>query len=442
MSEKVPTISSMKSVRDRFSKITTKNLKRLTIISSLTPHAIVATSILCRASLKTNTLFHAKFVDPLVPAETIAKHLSDKSNTLLVTVGLDVYGKMPDKKDHFLPIGCLFHPDLVSIENTQPEFPLSALTYTFASEKMDVDTGDFALAILGSILEDVTNRFSKEFIELGTKNGLILSRKGIKIPGANFLPLEIVFLNNIHPYLDGLSGVAKSCQKLFTDADLSLSNRIAPMSQLTNEETKQLTTVLIPYLSTGAIPNVLGSDYELPMENSTSPMRYISSIVSLGQFIWSHRKTGLFLGILIGDRARQLSSLVDKYTEYCSTTIKGVHRLSVVLNETESQIQSSDLFVSVSNLDIPDEVLADVSRILLETTLENKKFVVLRTNQSTSITWTKEFPLVTTMAKFLEQNIPLLSTSSTSIRVLDSSDVTHAKVMEAIRHITTEDALS
>ncbi len=441
MNEKASTISSMKSVRDRFSKISTKSLKRLTIISSLTPHAIVATSILCRASLKTNTLFHAKFVDPLVSAEVFTEHLSDKSNTLLVTVGLDVYGAMPDKQTRFLPIGCFFHSDLTSVKKTPPEFPLSALTYTFANEKMNTDTGDFVLAILGSILENVANEASKELVETGIQNKLILPRKGIKIPGANFLPLETTLLNNIHPYLDGLSGVTKSCQKVFTDADLPYSKRTIPMTLLTNEEATQLTSALLPYLSAGTIPEVLGSDYELPLENPASPMRYISSILSLGQFVWSQRMMGLFLGILIGDRARQLSSLVEKYTEYCKNTINGVRTLNVVLNETESHIQSTDFIVSVSNLNMLDTMLVDASRILLETTLENKKFIVLRTSQSITVAWTKEFSLVPTMAIFLEQNIPLMSTSSTSIKVPDSSDATYAKIMKAIRYITTKDVL-
>ncbi|MDF1537654.1 MAG: hypothetical protein P1Q69_01970 [Candidatus Thorarchaeota archaeon] len=402
----------------------------------------MATSILCRASLKTNTLFHAKFIDPLVSAEVITKQFSDKSNSLLAAVGLDVYGTMPDKKAHFVPVGCFFHSDLTSVEKTSPEFPLSALTYTFANETMNVDTGDFVLAILGSILENKANVISKELVETGTQNKLILPRKGIKIPGANFLPLETTFLNNIHPYLDGLSGVPKTCQKVFTDADLPYSKRAKPLSQLTNEEATQLTSALLPYLSAGTIPRILGSDYELPMENPASPMRYTSSIASLGQFIWSQKMMGLFLGILIGDRARQLSSLVERYIEYSNNTIKGVQNLSVVMNETESQILSSDLFVSISNLDIPDTTFADVGRILLETTLENKKFVVLRTSQSISIAWTKEFSLVPTMATFLERDIPLISTSSTSIRVLDSSDATHTKIMETIRHITTENVPS
>lgn len=438
MSDKAPVISSLKSVSDRFSKINTKNFKRITIISSLIPYSIIATSILCRAALKTNTLFHAKFVDPLISAESIAANLTVKPSNLLVTVGLDTYGDISDKADHILSIGGSSNLDLSSVEYNQPTTPLAAVAYAFAREKMKVDNGDFALAIMGSILEDENNEVTKQIIELGTKKGLVLSRRGMKIPGTNFLPLETVFQNNIHPYLDGLSGVPKRCQKLFIDADLPLSKRINPLDQLTTEESKHLTTMLIPYLSAEAIPNVLGSDYEFPMENDTSPMRYLSSIISLGKIIWSHRLTGLFLGILIGDRARQLTSLIERYTEHCEDTIKAVHRLNVILNETESQIQFSEDYISVSNLDTEDNVLADASRILLETTLENKKFIILRKAQSISIGWKPEFHLVPVIAAFLERELPLMSTSSTSLRVLDSSDATYAKVIDTIRKITTE----
>ena len=432
MSEKAPSISSFKSVRDRFSKIKPRNLRKILIVSSKSPSAIISSSILCRAALKANILFHVKYVNSITPMENITKSAANQSETWWAVVGVNTYGEVPSEPDHILAIGSKFHSKISDISESEPEFPSSAMAYAFANERMTLGNDDLTLAAVGSILEASSHKTTIELVDTCDKIGLLSSKKGFKIPGTNFLPLDELFLYNIHPYLDGLSGVPGRSHKLFSDTDIPLRKRTEPLSQLSNEEAKQLTSVLLPRLSPPAIPSVLGTDYELIQEKPESPLRYVAAISALGQVAWSRRKMGLLVGVLIGDRARLLDSLVDIYREHSRETVQGVQKLNVILNETDTQVQTGNQYVSAP-VNIPDVVLPDVGRIALESGIGNEnKFLILRTHQSVTVSWTSDISSLRVMVELIGKNIPISPMTYHSVRVPQSSNQINAKIIEAL----------
>jgi hypothetical protein len=436
MSEKVPSISSLKTVSARFSKIKSKGLRKLVILSSSSPSAIVSSAILCRAALKSNILFHVKYMDTIASMKEIKKNIDKKADTLLAVVGIHTYGEILTEKDPILAIGSTFASKLSEIMKSEPEFPASSMAYAFAKETMTVRDDELALAAVGSYLETPSHKTTVQLIKACTKSGSLSPKKGFKMPGINFLPLDEIFLYSIYPYLDSLSGVPSRCQKLFTDADIPLRKRTEPLSQLTPEEATQLTSVLIPRLSASNIPLVLGSDnYELSHEKPEYPLRYITAINALGQVAWSRGKMGLMLGVFIGDRARILGNLVELYREHSRETVEGVQKLNVILNETDTQIQSGGQFLSAP-INISDVVLPDVGRIALESNIGNEnKFLILRAPQSITVSWTPEIGISQVLVEFLDKNIPISQQSYTSVRVEDHSDQTHAKIIESVRTI-------
>ena len=139
--------------------------------------------------------------------------------------------------------------------------------------------------------------------------------------------------------------------------------------------------------------------------------------------------------MFIGDRARILSSLVDLYREHSRETVEGVQKLNVILNETDSQIQTGDQYISAP-VNIPDEVLSDVGRIALESGIGNdRKFLILRTNQAMTVSWTHDISSSQVMLQLLGKKVPTISKSNTSVRVESVSDQIHAKITEAIKTI-------
>ncbi|MHA1907311.1 MAG: hypothetical protein ACW98Y_08455 [Candidatus Thorarchaeota archaeon] len=375
-------------------------------------------------------------MDFVVSMKDIKKHIDNKPDTLLVVVGINTYGEIPSEKDTIIDIGSKFYPKLAEINETEPDFPSSSMAYVFAKETMKLGNDDLALAAAGSILEAPAHKTTTELIEICTKSGLLSSKRGFKIPGTNFLPLDELFLYNIHPYLDGLSGVPSRCQKLFSDADIPLRKRTEPLSQLSTEEATQLTSVLIPRLPAPTISSVLGSDdYELLREKPESPLRYVTAINALGQVAWSRRKMGLMLGVFIGDRARLLGNLVDLYRDHCRETVEGVQKLNVILNETDSQVQTGNQYISAL-VNIPDVVLPDVGRIALESGLGSEsKFLILRTHQSMTVSWVQDIASLHVMVELLGKNIPVSQKSHNSVRVEESSNQTHAKIIKALETV-------
>jgi hypothetical protein len=366
----------------------------------------------------------------------IKKSTNMKSDSLLAIVGIDTYGEPPSENDAILGIGSNFSLKLSEIKELESDFPSASMAYALANEIMTVRIDELTLAAVGSYLEAPTHKITTKLVEACVESGSLFPKKGFKLPGINFLPLDELFLYNIHPYLDNLSGVPSRCQKLFSDADIPLRKRTEALSQLSPEEATQLTSVLIPRLTASSIPFVLGSDnYELLHEKPEYPLRYITAINALGQVAWSRGKMGLLLGAFIGDRARILGNLVELYREHCREAVEGIQKLNVILNETDTQVQSGNQFLSAPT-SIPDIVLPDVGRIVLESNIESKhKFLILRSNNSITVSWTPDIQTSQVLVEFLDKRLPVSQTSHTSVRIEDYSDQAHGKIVESVSKI-------
>ncbi|MFW9954296.1 MAG: hypothetical protein ACFFD3_07060 [Candidatus Thorarchaeota archaeon] len=433
MSEKVPNIPGLKTLRSKFSAIRSTRIKKIAIYSTPAPHAILAAAVLCRAALRANILFHVKFIEPLESVGVVPRTLPKESDTLQVYIDITFYGKEFPDNERIVAIGSSSYPDFVSIE-VKRDYPIALEAYTLAKEVLKISNEELSLAAAGSILEGLTNKPSNEILSVSTKSNLISSRKGFKIPGTNFLPLDEVFLNSIHPFISNLSGNPASCQKLINDADIPIDKWSRPLSKLSNKEARSLSSALIPLLSSNSVPDVFGSDYETLTESPESPMRYISSLSALGQTMWSLKTPSIFLGVSIGDRARLLADLIERYKNHCKATINGTQKLSSILNEDDTKISKENhIFTTSAIAEIPEAIAPDCSRIIMESDLgTDTTFLLLRTAESIFITWKKQLPSVKVMAALLSKKIALVSASSNSIRVMENSEKGVAKVIGAL----------
>jgi hypothetical protein len=161
----------------------------------------------------------------------------------------------------------------------------------------------------------------------------------------------------------------------------------------------------------------------------------VTAINAIGKVAWSRGKMGLMLGVFIGDRARILGNLVELYREHSRETVEGVQKLNVILNETDTQLQSGNQYLSAP-VNIPDVVLSDVGRIALESSIGSEnKFLILRSHQSITVSWAPDIPTFQVLVEFLDKNIPISQKSHTSVRVEDQSDQTHARIIESVKAI-------
>lgn len=439
MTDTAPTIPALEQIRNRFSKVKLKAVKKILIASSIQPHSIVASSILCRAILREKMLFHVKFFDSIVTIEDLDRHLKPDPSILLLAVGLDIVGTSSSHPTQFLEMGVRFHPTLDTLDLTPLSHPVAAEALAFVEEKMEVFPEEIGLAGVSTLLEESKSAAAKTILDTCMKQGLIALRKGFRIPGFNFLAMDEVFANNVHPYLDSLSGAPESCQRIFDDADISFSKWSTPLSALTSNEARQLNAVLLLSLSGAAIPHVLGSDHEILYEKASSPLRHLSGISSLSRIIWSKHEMGLLLGVLIGDRARLLTSLIDTYRSYCRETILSVTKLKAQLHERQDTTSFSDNHILIRTSDVAEDVAPDVGRILLESTIaKDARFLLIASEQSLSVVWKKSISLLSVSAALLKRKIPLISTSAQSVRIPDASDNMCKKVIEVMNESTKD----
>ena len=148
---------------------------------------------------------------------------------------------------------------------------------------------------------------------------------------------------------------------------------------------------------------------------------------------------GLLLGVFVGDRARQLNTLVDSYHQHTRETIAGIAELSIALSEPDSGAIDTEQYISVSIHESPESVFPEIGRITLESDLaKNKKFLVLSSEKSITVVWTSSLALNSLLPAFVEKNIPFLTTSVQSVRIPSKSEEIYKKAIEAVKHVLSE----
>jgi len=436
MTEKAPKIPVSGELRSKFSKIQIKEIKKFFIASSPHPHSIVAASTLCRSILRSNMVFHVKFFDDIISLDQLNQYAKTMQDTLVIPVGLDVIGATSGSEKRILGIGSRFHSKLKGVHEHPTESPIGAEVLAFMAETLDVQSEELLLAAISALLEGKKDSITNAIVDAVAKEGILISRKGFRIPGYNFLPMNEVFSSNIHPYLDTLSGSPESCQKIFHDADITYSKWTTPLSELTSSEARQLNAILLLSLTSTEIPEVLGTDYECRNEKKSSPLRYFSSISSLSRIAWSKHAMGLLLGVFIGDRARLLGNLTEMYRTYCNETISSVAKLNILLNESDTTAKFHESYIQVDGSNIHEDILPDVGRITLASPIaEDAKFIVIDSDSSIAITWRKPTPLISVSVALYQKKIPYISTSQQSVKITKRSEGDREKIIGIIKPI-------
>jgi hypothetical protein len=436
MSEQAPNIAGLEGLRTQYAEIAKSKASQVLIICSPFPHAIASAALLCRTYLSAGKLFHVKYIDPIVEVSALSRLIGNNPKVLPVIVGIKLLGAKTKKQEHWVSVGSQF------LGKASPAaFPGSSsvaeAAYALASETVRPGIAELQLAAIGTLLQDFSPRRTSPLVEVAKECGILSPRTGFKLPGTNYLSITQVLLQSIYPYISGLSGDSKQVLKVLEDADIPYSKRTDPLSKLANNEAQRLNTVLIPRLHPRTISYALGSDLEVPREGKESPLRLVSGIAPLARAVWSRGELGKLLGVLIGDRARLLRSLIDTYLDYAKTTISGVGTATMQLNDTDTKIVTTDSWISAPVTDVPGEVLAEVGRILLETVFDDDdRLLLLRGSDCHAITWSTD---ATTLDRVLiglhEAGILGVPTSPQAVRVNDPSSATTVKLEKMLASI-------
>ncbi|MDH7556350.1 MAG: DHH family phosphoesterase [Candidatus Methanosuratincola sp.] len=205
-------------------------------------------------------------------------------------------------------------------------------TAFLVAKKMSSENASLApLAIVGALgdMQDKGDRSSlvglnASIAEEAQRSGLIAVSKGLKLYGFESRPLLKSMEYTLNPYLPGLSGDEGACFKFLKNAGIEPRKQDGSwrsISDLSNDEIRQVTSALIKYLisqglSSQDAESVVGVLYTIKSEPADSPLRdareYASSVNACGRL----GKYGLGLALCLGDRTGALTDLRELLLEY------------------------------------------------------------------------------------------------------------------------------
>jgi hypothetical protein len=424
MSTKTRGALSLKSLKKQYAEIILKDYEQVFLVSSPYTTSTLATAILCRTIMKSGGTFHVSFDAPIISLDRVNELCTKHESASVIFVGIDTIGKKKIRKGKSFPLfmGGTSESDQVETLTLGNNNTVPAAAYVFAEEHLTSHDYELQIAAGATLLHtesiQLSPKANKEIVEQAKEKNLIKERKGIRLFGFGFLPLDELLLYSTRPFIQGISGNQKDCDALLNEADIPITKLRTPMSSLSSVEaqhlTQHLTSMLLEKVGPSIIPHILGTDFVLPRETETSPLRYLSGLEAIAETAWARQEQGAAMSVWIGDRGRSLRSVIDTYLSHNKDVISAILRL-----ETKLKGVSSETSTSIEIAGVQDELLTDVGRIALQSGIANQERPLLISNdKSTVIIWTTDsIDINHVFHELLKKNLNPVLTSTKSFRL-------------------------
>jgi single-stranded-DNA-specific exonuclease len=423
MSAKTRGSPSLKSLKKQCSEIKFTNHEQVLLVSSPDTSSTLATAILCRAILKSGGMFHVTFESPIISIERVNELRAKYESASVIFIGVDTTGKKKLRKGKSYPlfIGGISESPQIQSQTLGTYDTVPATAFAFVEEHLTSNDYELQIAAAATLLhtglEKSSPKVNKEIVQRAKEDKLIEERKGIKLFGFGFLPLDELFIYSTRPFIRGMSGNQQACDALLNEADIPLPKLRSPMSSLNNKEaqhfTQHLTSRLLEKIGPNIIPHILGTDYILTLESETNPLRYLSGLEAIAETTWARQEQGAAMSVWIGDRGRSLRNIIDTYLSHHKDVISTILRL-----ETKLKGLSTETSTIIEIAGVQGEILTDVGRVALQSGLANQERPLLVVgDKSTIATWTSESINTNQVLQvFQQRNLDPVLTSAKSIK--------------------------
>ena len=410
MSTKTRGSPSIKSLKKQCSEIPFKDSEQVFLVSSPDTVSSLSTAILCRAIMKSGRSFHVSFEAPIIDLDRVSELRTNHESASVFFIGIDTVGKKKIRKGKSYPIfvGGTPESDQVKSLTLGTNDTVPATAYLFAEEHLTSLDYELQLAAGATLLHSgftkITPKVNKEIVEQARERKLIEERKGIRLFGFGFLPLDELLLYSTRPFILGISGNQKACDALLNEAEIPITKLRTPMSSLNNIEaqhlTQHLTSKLLEKIGPSIIPHILGTDFVLTCEAETSPFRYLSGLEAVAETAWARQEQGAAMSVWIGDRGRALRSVIDTYLSHHKDVISTVQRL-----ETKLKGVSTETSTSIEIPGVQGELMTDVGRIALQSGIVNQERpLLINSDDSTIVVWTSDDIKLNKVIRVLQKN--------------------------------------
>ncbi|MFW9961986.1 MAG: hypothetical protein ACFFCX_00285 [Candidatus Sifarchaeia archaeon] len=432
---------SLKSLKKKCAEITFKDSKQVVLVSSPYTSSTLATAILCRAIMKSGRAFHVTFEPPIISSEKVEELRNKHESVSIIFVGIDIMGKKKIRKGKIYPtfIGGTSESEQIESLTIGTNYTVPVSAYVFAEEYLTTRDYELQLAAGATLLlttpAQTSAKANKEIVGQAKERKLIEERKGIRLFGFGFLPLDELFLYSTRPFIKGISGNQKACDMLLNESEIPITKLRSSMSKLNNAEaqhlTQHLTSKLLDEIGPNIIPQILGTDYILTQETETSPIRYLSGLDAIAETAWARQELGASMSVWIGDRGRALRSVIDTYLSHHKDVISTIQRL-----ETKMKGASTETSTSLEIVGVRSELLTDVGRVALQSDILDKKRPLLINNEdSTLIIWSIErIDMNKALSLLQKKNLNPVPTSKKSLMFKRLSVESREDVLKSINY--------
>ncbi|MFW9786694.1 MAG: hypothetical protein ACFFE2_05755 [Candidatus Thorarchaeota archaeon] len=396
MSKKTRGSLSLKSLKKQCAEIQFRDDKQVLLVSSLDPISTLATALLSRAIMRSGGAFHISYESPLMSLDAVNELRTKYESMSIILVGIDTVGKKKIRKGEGYPlfIGGTTESEQVESFTLGTRNTIAAAVFAFLEECFSSYDYELQIAAAATLLHTefskLTPKANKDLVKQAKERNLIEERKGVRIFGFGFLPLDELLLYSTRPFIRGISGNQKACDTLLNESEIPITKLRSPMSTLSNSEaqnfTQHLTSKLLNTIGPSIIPHILGTDYILTLENETSPLRYLSGLEAIAATAWARQEQGAAMSVWIGDRGRALRNMIDTYLNHHKDVISTIERLETKLKGT-----STETSTSIEIAGVQCELLTDVGRVVLQSGIvSQERPLLMSSDESSVVIWTSQ----------------------------------------------------
>lgn len=218
------------------------------------------------------------------------------------------------------------------------EISASGVSYFTAKALNQANIEYSAIAVVGALgdLQDKDSRrtlhgLNKRIVDEAVNAGLLEAKDDIILYGRTFRPLHVALASTTSPYIPGLSGREDACYSFLTSIGINLKEgeQWRTLSDLTEEEKKQLYNGLIQYLVSRGLPSsmaseLVGTSYDLLREELWTYLRDGREFATLLNACGKTGHAGLGILVAMGARSEVLEEVQKVLEEYRSSLAKAM----------------------------------------------------------------------------------------------------------------------
>ena len=356
--------------------------KRILILGHIDADGISSASLIARALRCIEAPYNIRILNDLTP--TVLEGLKDEEYDLYILCELgggmlrlleNYLGSRWVLIDHHqVPEEELAHPSILNAWCYGFDGGVDACAATlayFVSSAIDHSLRSFSWLPVVAALADKQDQgerrslvgANKVVLEAAKEAGLVSESIDLLFYGRETRAVHEALAATTTPYIQGLSGNREACFNALTAAGINLrsGDHWRTLSELTKEEKQKIVEILLPYIGGRGVDELVGYVYTLLKEDEFSPLRDAREFGTVLNACGRMGKSGLGVGLCLGDRGYSLTEAEKVLAEYRQT----INRVVKLLTEDETRIIKHQLF----NLIVADglvnaEMLGSISSIL------------------------------------------------------------------------------